>query len=210
MMISRFNLRVPGPDRIRQAVLTALLLLPIGRLGEGEVMVQEGCGSPLIVFDFRNETDPWNNIDDAVMGGLSGSRMVSRDGFARFQGTVSLDNNGGFASIRSGTTRFEQMEGATGIVIRVRGDGKRYGVRLRTSTSFDGVSYGASFETGRDEWEEIVIPFESFRPEFRGRIVRDYDDLDPARIRTFGFIISDKQAGAFGLDIEWVGICPGT
>lgn len=201
--------RLARSDRIGQVMLTALLLMPAGWQGGGESMVQEGCATPRILIDFRTETSPWNNIDDAVMGGLSGSRMVSRDGYVRFQGTVSLENNGGFASIRSHPARFEGMEDATGIILRVRGDGKRYGVRLRTSASFDGVSYAASFGTVEDVWEEIVIPFESFRPEFRGRIVREYDDLDPAAIRTWGFIISDKQAGAFGLDIEWIGVCPG-
>lgn len=39
------------------------------------------------------------------------------------------------------------LAGATGIVLRVRGDGKRYRVNLRTNATFDGVQYQAGFIT---------------------------------------------------------------
>ncbi len=170
-------------------------------------MAQEPCRRHEVLFDMSGEAELWNSVDDRVMGGVSRSRMAQNDSFAVFEGTVSLDYNGGFASVRSAPERFEQMAGASGIVLRVRGDGKRYGVRLRTSSSLDGVAYAASFDTREGEWEEVHIPFTAFRPEFRGRVVRDYDELDPARIRAFGLIISDNQEGPFRLDIAWIGCC---
>lgn len=56
------------------------------------------------LFDF---TDPsaanaWHAIDDRVMGGISRSTMRHDPaGHAVFEGTVSLERNGGFASVRS-------------------------------------------------------------------------------------------------------------
>lgn len=56
------------------------------------------------LFDF---TDPsaanaWHAIDDRVMGGISRSTLRHHPaGHALFEGTVSLERNGGFASVRS-------------------------------------------------------------------------------------------------------------
>ena len=63
-----------------------------------------------------------------------------------FVGEVSLDNNGELASIRTAPQQHD-LAGATGIVLRVRGDGKRYRVNLRTNATFDGVQYQAGFIT---------------------------------------------------------------
>ena len=56
------------------------------------------------LFDF---TDPsvasaWQAIDDRVMGGISRSTLRhDAAGHAVFEGSVSLERNGGFASVRS-------------------------------------------------------------------------------------------------------------
>ena len=48
----------------------------------------------------------------------------------------------------------------------------------------------------------MVLPITDFQPMFRGRVVTDAPALDPARIRVFGFLIADRQAGPFRLVIE--------
>ena len=57
-------------------------------------------------------------------------------------------------------------------------------------------------ETEAGRWMEIRIPFESFEPIFRGRRVWGHPVLDPGQIRSFGWIISDRQAGPFRLEID--------
>ena len=155
------------------------------------------------VFDFSGRAEAWPNIDDPVMGGLSRSRMRLDGGVAVFEGVVSLENNGGFASLRSRPAAHD-LEGYDGLVLRVRGDGKTYGVRLRTESRFDGVSYQVKLATEAGRWIEARLPFAAFRPGFRGREVRGYPALDPGAIRTFGLIISDKQEGPFRLEIDWI------
>ena len=57
-----------------------------------------------LLFDFGDPAavTEWNAIDDRVMGGVSGSRLRhDPTGHAVFEGSVSLERNGGFASIRS-------------------------------------------------------------------------------------------------------------
>jgi NADH dehydrogenase [ubiquinone] 1 alpha subcomplex assembly factor 1 len=153
----------------------------------------------MMIVDFRKQSEGWPSIDDAVMGGVSSSEMVVENGVASFRGTVSFDNNGGFASVRS-LAQVRDLSAFDGLILRVRGDGKRYGFRIRTSASFDGVSYQSNLEPPAGEWAEITIPFSDFVPVWRGRPVADHPPLDPARVTTFGLIVS-RQQGPFRIDI---------
>jgi len=160
-------------------------------------------GAEEMIVDFTGGGRPWRNIDDAVMGGRSSSDMVVENGAAVFRGEVSLRNNGGFASVRS-DPQDHDLSRFDGLVLRVRGDGKRYRLRLRTTRTFDGVSYQASLEPAASTWQEVAIPFTAFEPVFRGRRVPNHPKLDPAEIQTFGLLIADRQEGPFRLELEWI------
>jgi len=158
----------------------------------------EGC---LPIMDFSEGAEGWRSVDDVVMGGISASEFVVSKGMAVFRGNVSLENNGGFASAQSKPCPYD-LSDFDGLRIRVRGDGKRYAFRVRTTSCFDGISYQARFDTRAGEWIEILLPFDGFRPVFRGREVPRADPLDPCRIQTFGLLISDKQEGPFLLELD--------
>jgi monofunctional biosynthetic peptidoglycan transglycosylase len=159
-------------------------------------------GEPMMIVDFVHETEPWPSIDDAVMGGVSSSEMVVQDGVASFRGAVSFDNNGGFASVRS-RPHLRDLSAFDGLVLRVRGDGKRYGFRIRTSASFDGVSYQAIVSPPENEWTDVVLPFSEFVPVWRGRTVADHPPLDPAQVTTLGLMIA-RQEGPFRIDLAGI------
>ncbi len=143
----------------------------------------------------------WYSIDDPVMGGLSRSRVECfTAGTLRFSGVVSLQNNGGFASIWSAAGRYD-LGAYDGLRLRVKGDGKTYKLNLKPDSGFDGVQYQAAFKTS-GTWQNISLPFAAFEPRFRGRLIREAPPLDPSRVASFGFLISDKQAGPFALEIE--------
>jgi len=152
------------------------------------------------IVDFSTQKEGWPNIDDAVMGGVSSSAMVVANEVATFRGVVSFDNNGGFASVRS-RPEVRDLSAYDGLILRVRGDGKSYGFRIRTNASFDGVSYQVPLTPPAGEWTELVVPFADFIPVWRGRPVEGHPALDPAEITTFGWIIS-RQEGPFRLDIS--------
>jgi len=61
------------------------------------------------------------------------------------------------------------------------------------------------FETREGEWQTLRFSFSEFRASFRGREVPQAPPLDPARIASFGLLISDKQAGPFRLELAWIG-----
>jgi hypothetical protein len=157
------------------------------------------------VLDFsERNTGSWMTVNDGVMGGLSQSAIrATGEGSAVFSGVVSLENNGGFASVRTALD-VADLAAFEGLMVRVRGDGKRYRLRLRTNNRFDGIAYQGEFETDGKGWQEIPIPFSSFDPTFRGRTVTGAPAMDTKNIQQISFMIADKQAGRFELEIAWV------
>ncbi len=142
---------------------------------------------------------PWVIIDDGVMGGLSAGNVREEDGDFVFYGNLSLRNNGGFSSMRLPLK--QSLEGYSGIRITVRGDGRVYQLRLRKGNRFDGVSWSREFITS-DAWMTLDIPFEDFRPGFRGRSVPRAGPVVPEDIRQIGILLGDKNPGAFRLEIR--------
>ena len=157
------------------------------------------------VFNFQTITNPvaWQVVNDGVMGGVSTSEFHVANGAAVFHGEVSLANNGGFASVRSLPATHE-LAGCDAFIIRVYGDGHRYKFTTRMEESFDSAIYQASFTTKPGEWTEHCLPLKQFVPTFRGRVLSGEPPLDPAKVTSMGFLISDKQAGPFRLEIDWI------
>ena len=160
----------------------------------------------MVVFDFQKSDtlNDWRTVNDGVMGGLSlGEFVIGDSNTAVFQGTVSLENNGGFSSTRT-SPRLFNVAGFDGMLLRLKGDGKRYQFRLRVDERFDGIAYRYPFKTDDNKWIIIRVPFGECVPVFRGRVLNDVAPISPARIQQIGFLISDKQAGSFRLEIDWI------
>jgi monofunctional biosynthetic peptidoglycan transglycosylase len=160
-----------------------------------------------LVLDFTGDIQNigWEAIDDRIMGGCSLSRPDYLQGIGlRFSGTVSLDNNGGFASIRSSMGCFD-LSSYSGMKIRVCGDGRTYKLSLRTDLYYDGISYQAPFATKTGVWQEINLPFDAFAPTHHGLKLTTVPAMEPSQVKSFGLFIADRQAGPFKLDIAWLG-----
>lgn len=159
-----------------------------------------------MILDFTDAqlVSNWEAIDDRIMGGCSQSQPEHIDNVGlRFSGTVSLDNNGGFASIRSNSDNADLRQ-YKGLTLRLRGDGKSYKISLRTDHFYDGVSYQTTFVTERDSWHEIFLPFEAFIPTHHGIKLSTVAPMDLTSVKSFGLFISDRQEGPFQLDIAWI------
>ena len=121
-----------------------------------------------LIFDFNKKSDirSWRIVDDIVMGGRSsGNFRLNAEGHGVFEGEISLENNGGFSSVRFG---FEKIliKDNTKINIKLRGDGKNYQFRIKSNTG-DYYSFIMPFSTS-GEWQEIEIPLKDMYPSFRG------------------------------------------
>jgi NADH dehydrogenase [ubiquinone] 1 alpha subcomplex assembly factor 1 len=58
----------------------------------------------IVVFDFAGAVagEDWQAVNDGVMGGVSeGTFQITDRNTLAFVGTLSLENNGGFASVRT-------------------------------------------------------------------------------------------------------------
>lgn len=139
----------------------------------------------------------WTPVNDVVMGGRSVSRFLPSAGGATFAGEVSFENGGGFASVRTAMQRWPTA-GARGFALVVRGDGQRYRFTLRGED--EAIQYQAGFIAPAD-WTTVELALGDFVPRHRGRAVPEAPPLAAADIRTLGFLIADRQAGPFRLEI---------
>jgi monofunctional biosynthetic peptidoglycan transglycosylase len=158
----------------------------------------------LIDFTENEEGNHWVAINDDVMGGISQSRIeLSPTATAIFSGQLSLENNGGFASIRRRAENYS-LEGCTHVMLKIKGDGRTYQFRVKTDDQYDGIGYRALFATDARQWQTIILPFDSFCASFRGKPVPGAPVLHPEQIRQIGFLLADKQPGSFCLEIAWI------
>ena len=161
-------------------------------------------GSILFDFNSADTSGRWYTVNDDVMGGISKSNVrLNEDGTATFWGQVSLENNGGFASIRAVVENSFEND-FKGVMMRVKGDGNIYSVRFRTNKSFDGYAYQARFETDIDKWIEVKLPFDEFFPTFRGNTLGNKPALESKDISQIGIMIADKQSGNFQINLDWI------
>ena len=158
-----------------------------------------------MIFNFTKDarTQNWFVVDDSVMGGVSAGNMgVDSEGHGMFKGQVSLDNNGGFSSIKynAGKTK---LTGYTKFVIALKGDGKAYQFRVKTnSTQY--YSYTSTFTTN-NAWQTIEIPFNSMTPSFRGQTL-NMANFPGDYLEEIGFLIGNKKEEDFKLAIDYISV----
>lgn len=159
--------------------------------------------SPATLYDFKAESPArdWRIVDDVVMGGRSsGNFEINAEGHGHFHGYVSLENNGGFSSVRNSDIN-TSVEGYASIRLRLKGDGKRYQLRIKDEAS-KRYSYIQYFETS-GEWQEIDLPLADFYPSFRGQKL-DLPNFKGSKIEEIAFLIANYKAEEFGLLIDWI------
>ncbi|NJR68831.1 MAG: CIA30 family protein [Synechococcales cyanobacterium CRU_2_2] len=169
-----------------------------------------------VIFDFAQPglqiNQIWGAVDDVVMGGVSTSGIRLEAGNAVFSGLVSTDNNGGFASVR--TRNFDpplDLSGKLGVTLRVKGDGQRYKFLTRDDGGWDSVAFAYSFDTVKNQWITVRIPFDRLVPVMRAKTVKDGRSLDSSRIRALQLMLSKFEydgvlnpafvAGEFRLEV---------
>ena len=154
------------------------------------------------LIDFSQiKNNDWKAVNDGVMGGLSSGSCSLKNNLIIFSGTLSLKNNGGFASIRHELKTNPMLEHKH-IKLRVKGDGRSYQFRIHNNKKFDGVSFKYEFSTKLNEWVEITLPIDKMLPTFRGRSMPDYGPAKATDIKQISFLLADKKPGSFQLEIS--------
>ncbi len=155
----------------------------------------------LLLFDFSSSSNwsVWEIENDVVMGGKSSSQLSRSDeGNAVFTGYVSLENNGGFASMQYHFTP-KDISGHEKAVIRLKGDGKEYQFRIKARLN-ENASYIHTFKTS-GEWQTIEIPLNKMEPTYRGNKLNQ-PNFNANKIQEIRFLIGNKKAENFRLEID--------
>ena len=157
--------------------------------------------STITIFDFNKNSsaNDWRIVDDVVMGGESNGRFsIDSDGHGVFEGKISLENNGGFSSVRYQFEKLAVTENST-VLITLKGDGKDYQFRIKdkSSTSY---SYIITFKTS-GEWQTIEIKLSDLYPSFRGRKL-DLPNFESDSFEEIVFLIGNKKEENFKLVLD--------
>jgi NADH dehydrogenase [ubiquinone] 1 alpha subcomplex assembly factor 1 len=162
--------------------------------------------SPRVLFDFTEDdaAKQWQTVNDGVMGGVSeGKFKITEKKTLEFFGTLSLANNGGFASVGTKGKNLGLEKGDT-LVAKVRGDGREYQMNLSVPTIQIAYNYRTVFQTKKDEWIEVKLRLDKFEATSFGQVVKNAGQVNPTSVNGLGFMLSDKKAGPFKLEVEWI------
>ena len=126
------------------------------------------------------------------MGGESTIDLSFEDGAMKMSGFVSP--KAGFASSAGATANFFDsdyeafdLSKYSGIILKVKGDGKYYRINLCSQKVIDFDDFFATFKTEENQYTEIQIPFSKFKQFGFGEQVKwDRSDIYGLSILTFG------------------------
>lgn len=160
------------------------------------------------IFDFTPSSDirNWRIVDDVVMGGRSdGAFTLSDNGHGQFSGEVSLENNGGFSSVRYPLANMA-VDANGAIRLTLKGDGNAYQFRVKHNRWYE-YAYVHEFETTGD-WQEITIPLEEMYPIYRGRRL-NRANFNHSSLQEVSFLIGNGRPQEFRLLIDNIELIPG-
>ena len=185
------------------AVLLLLSKLPTNAFGNAPEKIDSDMK---VLFEFTG-SDPspeWRATNDTVMGGVSvGKAELTKEGMD-FSGHLSLENNGGFASVHMGVEL--DLSDYSGMRLKVLGDGRVYQLRFESDAIHRQrwpVSFRGDFETVDGEWTEVFISFSELSQTWRGSRLAGHK-FSKDDIRRVAFMLADGQAGEFTLKVAWI------
>ncbi|MCH8568719.1 MAG: CIA30 family protein [Balneolales bacterium] len=184
-------------------LIASFMMKPL-KLDDKNLSSTESSKNEWLLLQFGEESvSYWQVVNDGVMGGRSRSRLEGvSDESAVFRGVLSLENNGGFASVRVRTAQAVDLSGFQGLGLRARGDGKIYSLRIKTVVNGRVTPYAweAVFRSS-DDWETHFLDFSEFKPVYRGRQLSNVPPLNINAVAELGIMIKDGQEGAFELEL---------
>lgn len=100
--------------------------------------------------------------------------------------------------------------GFTHLCLRVRGDGRKYQINLRTPDTFDvawftGFSY-ALYTHGGPYWQDVRIPFSRFYCQNKGHLKDVQEEPRLSDIESVTISLTERVTGPFALEIDYIGL----
>lgn len=158
-------------------------------------------------IDFGNSTggQDWQVVNDRVMGGLSEGQVKLTNNSLTFIGNLSLENNGGFASVRAPFKRTDFSTYKT-VTVRYRSVGPMFALSMELDRRFYVPNYKHYLEGNNGEWQEETYTLTNFQEHRIGVPTgRKMETEQMQNIIRIGFITLDKKkAGPFELEIDYI------
>lgn len=180
------------------------------------VLAPAAKGRTILDFASPLAKKQWQAVNDDIMGGESiSTATITADLHMLFSGTLSLDNHGGFASLRSQPSPLGLAKDSV-IVVRLRGDGRTYTLSLwtkgplanyvesaqRNETGIaDLMNFRTTLTTTKGQWIEHEFPMSSFIANVMGQEMPGAGLDKPETISSVGIGLNDKKSGPFSLEI---------
>jgi len=159
-----------------------------------------------IEYDFgkqKSGTD-WIAVNDDVMGGLSKGELTLTNKSLKFDGTISLKNNGGFASFRNQYGLYNLRQAST-VEIKYRSTGQIMALSLEPNEVFYKPTFRVLLEDTKMAWKTMEISisqfFECILDEPTGKKITP-DIL--FEIKRIAFINTEKKEGDFEFEIKYL------
>lgn len=154
---------------------------------------ESGCGSC-----------DWFVVVDGVMGGRSTGELASKGDSVVFRGEVSLENQGGFSSIRTPDARYD-LSLYRSLVIRYRTIGQSFALTLKNDREYFKPKYQFVLASTEGAWSVKEVEFNEFEKVRLGETVGGSPTLDDLRdVIRLGIISRDKVAGKFELEVDYI------
>ena len=165
-----------------------------------------------MTLDFgKGQVTSWRALNDGVMGGRSIGVVEYGRKTMTWAGTVSLENNGGFSSVRSDWGQ-RDLSAFGSMTMRCRttlGEADTFTLTMETSEQWWMPYWKANFEAG-PEWGEVTLDFNALKKSsaMTGDLPKlwSWGALDD--ILRIGFMKYDGTAGDFGLEVDWIRFNP--
>ena len=176
----------------------------------GEQVVEEAAPSEnALRVDFGLLADAsWYPVNDTVMGGVSQGEVIYEADSMVFEGYVSTDSNGGFASVRSPDDTLD-LSGYDDLYIRMKSEGQPFSLVLSHNEVWYEGQFRYDIVDATDEWQTFVFPLENFQLyEFNGGYPTATGEwMQPAdRTEIFHLELMSKlfEDGDFRLEVDYI------
>ena len=171
-------------------------------VANGDELDKREMNAGMVSIDLKEEVDDvqWRSVNDGVMGGRSkGDSYLTEAGNRMFKGVISLENNGGFSSVRTFGGKYD-LSDYDGVEVRVRGDGRMYYFTARAD-NMRMRAYWFPIQTKAGEWMTARVPFSSMYATSFGKKIKGVK-LNIKNVTSFGLMLYDKNNGDFSIELE--------
>jgi len=158
----------------------------------------------LIINFQNNDAQNWYVVNDVVMGGRSTGEISTSKKSIRFTGMLSLENNGGFASIRSLYKNYNFSDYSK-VKIKYKSKNKQFAFLLELSEQWYKPYYKFYLDNTLGKWQVIEIDLKAFEGYQIGKPTGNLllqEQL--SKILRLGFMTTEKQPGPFEFEVDYI------